>query len=87
MAGVDEATSRGEFCRAVSLALDSWVNEAGPSSLKRLPESLRSEFEALRAHTQGILYGASDAEQTRPPEPAEITQATTVLQSLRRLLS
>ncbi|MCB1077037.1 MAG: BatD family protein, partial [Verrucomicrobiae bacterium] len=60
LAGVDEATSRGEFCRAVSLALDSWVNEAGPSSLKRLPESLRSEFEALRAHTQGILYGASD---------------------------
>lgn len=87
LAAVAEASHRHDFHRAVIGALASWTSEAGPSALAELPDELRRDVDALSAHSQGILYGATEADQSRPPDPAEKANADRVLKALRRHLS
>jgi hypothetical protein len=87
LTAVAEASHRHDFHRAVIGAVASWTSEAGPSALAELPDELRRDVDALSAHSQSILYGATEADQSRPPDPAEKANADRILKALRRHLS
>jgi hypothetical protein len=51
-----------------------------------MPENVSAAVEALRTRSQGILYGANDADQARTPESREAAEAVKVLEVLGKHL-
>lgn len=85
LAAVSEATgNRHEFYRSVNHALDCWIGEAGTNGERNLPENIKAALDALRSRCQWVVYGASESEQGRTPDPQEVSECRQILLALER---